>query len=1212
MAAAAGVDPDRLVTEAIEAGVAPLAARPLSLKMLLRVFASDNGFPDTLAALYQQALLLMAGEEDPERQRLRTLTDTAAFAVAARIAAATLLSGRDVIGETEAAAAVRDMVGGTEVDRLIGAETEVLVTEAAVREVLGTALFTARADGMGWAHRTFGEYLAAFWLAGDRLDDLQVKDLMLVDDGSVRAIAPPLRNVAGWLLALRPSFQRDLTSTDAIVLVYGDPASVAVEVRRELLPSLVDALDDQQVERRELRMLWRRVGYEGIAADLRDVLTDPRRGEQTRQAAIDAVAELELQDLIDDVIGIAASTQQSLGLRISALVALRDLGDDVPLDRIRPLALEPQIGDDRDDIKGAALELCWPRAITADELFGVLTPKKTDKFGGRYTAFMLDCAKHLKTPEDLLAGIRWGLTFGRVWHDTRDVIVLADQIVAKAWSLAATVESIAAALADLVELVTPDFKPVLTSASLLRKEAPDAMLDDPAANAAILTVLVGRVAQGRFSEKMLERAILRGFANAIDLHGIIKRWASAETPAVKAAWQAAILGLARGDRIDTIFDVKDTYPELYELVAWRYDAISIDSPEAEALRQQHRRDEEELAAARSRVPPVEPDELDRQVEHYLVAFSEGDIDAFWKLLRPISVDDDGAIRDAQIRDDLTDTPGWRRISDDARRSLVDAAEKYLQHGDPEPDEWLGKPVFFYPAHAGLCALRLLFSERRAAFDNLDACLWRRWASVIIGRRRYSAAADESEFAQATIARVQRAAPDVARETVLALLGVQLHASDLDTYRDRLGSLWDDKLSDALFAQLERTDLEQHEVVGVVEALMRRGRGDAFEWAARHVTTAALTGSDEHRALALDMAGALGAHAPQRLWDLVEVIAAEGDQAPRILLARLTDRSDSGWDGVLEPAQLVRLFGLLDRLFPRDLDSAAERSHRITIEQQASFWRSRIVERLAATATLEAVAAIQTLEDLCDDNGWLRRMGHRAREEVRRAMWAPPAPSAIVRMGGADHRRYIADAPALRRLVTDALSVIATEIRGARSRAPFLWNTKPHRLPRDENEISNMLAEWLRAHIDGSKAIINREVQVNARTSQSADRTDILVQATSDEAMPLSVVVEVKGAWNKDLMTALDDQLATRYLKPDLTDQGIYLVFWFSAAGWEDYNEGERTRRSQATRLEAPALASLLKEQAVQVSTARGVSIDALVIDGSVAWPRRRTEPEPSL
>ncbi|WCB91588.1 hypothetical protein DSM104299_00259 [Baekduia alba] len=1198
MASARGVDDDRFVQAAVTAGVAPLTARPLSLKMVLGVFEAEGGFPDTLGALYQDALLLMVGEDQDERRPLRTLSDTAGFAIAARIAAATVLAGRDVVGDGVDAVALRDLAGGDELDRLVAAETTVAVDERAVQEVLGTALFTGRAGGVGWAHRTFGEYLAAYWLAGDRLTDAQVADLMLVDDGTL-AVAPPLRNVAGWLLGMRPTFQALLTPADALVLVYGDPASVAVEVRRALLPSLLDALDDQQVDRRGLRNLWRWVGYDGIADDLRATLLDLGRDDQTRQAAVDAAAELELDDLVGVLVDVALDPANSVSLRTSALYGLREFGDRVPRERIRPLALQPQPGDDDDEIKGAALHLCWPKAISAPELFAALTPEKNEALLGAYVGFLHGpCVEHLTEPEDLLLGIQWGLTVSHRAHDTRDVTGVADRIVAKAWPLAATVPDIAEALTDLIELASASFSPILRSPRSLRDDAPDSTLDDPQANAAIAAVLVERMAAGTQAGDVVERMVFRDFPREIDMSVVIERWAAAPSGAVKAAWVTCIPWLARGDRADAIYEVRDTYPELYELVAWRYEAIVLDSPEAEALRQQHAH---LLDDNRPSSPPsADLEELDRHIAAELAAFANGNVDAFWRLPRQLFVDDDNWVRDEQTREDLADTPGWRRMSNETRSKLIDAAREYLLRADPETASWLGQDVFFRPARAGYLALKLLFNERRTSFDSLDASVWRRWAPVVIEPRRYGSENDRDAFHTVALACVRADAADVARDVTRALIPGRLFASDIDAARDRLGELWDTSFDDLLFAQLDRSDLERHEIYNVVSALLAVDYADAEDWAASRITSAQLVGDEDQRELALDLAGALAAHAPRRLWPMVESIVGNDDVAGRILLSRLIDRSESGWEGALEPAELARLFGLLRRLFPPDPDAPDGRTFAVTIEMQASFWQSRIVERLVAEGTRDAVSVVAALAAKHDDNGWLRRMYHRAREELRRAVWAPPSPDAVVRLGGVDSRRHVADAPALRRIVMGALVEIAAQMRGARPLAPALWNTKPYRLPKDENEISNMLVEWLSARIGDDKAIINREVQVNPRSGQSADRTDILVQATAAGQGTLSVVVEVKGAWNVDVMTALGNQLAGKYLKPDLTDQGIYLVFWFAEEGWDDFgSESERNRRRRTTRETAPRMAELLEAQAHDVSMALDVTVDAFVIDASL-------------
>jgi hypothetical protein len=271
--------------------------------------------------------------------------------------------------------------------------------------------------------------------------------------------------------------------------------------------------------------------------------------------------------------------------------------------------------------------------------------------------------------------------------------------------------------------------------------------------------------------------------------------------------------------------------------------------------------------------------------------------------------------------------------------------------------------------------------------------------------------------------------------------------------------------------------------------------------------------------------------------------------------------------------------------------------------EASFWRSRILEQLVSAGTQAAVDAVVRLEEKFAQFGWIRSMRHRAQEELRRAMWVPPQPADVVRMGSVDRARYVPDAVALRRVVLDALARIAADMRGAfplaPTLAPTLWNTSPYRLPKSENEISNELARWLRERIGGRRAIVNREVQVNAVGTTGGDRMDLLIQAESTGDRPLTVVVEVKGAWNAELMTAMSNQLVDQYLKPDLTDQGIYLVFWFSQASWDGHDDNQQRRRARATRTAAADLGALLVKQAAEVSRERGVAVTAVVIDGSL-------------
>ena len=91
--------------------------------------------------------------------------------------------------------------------------------------------------------------------------------------------------------------------------------------------------------------------------------------------------------------------------------------------------------------------------------------------------------------------------------------------------------------------------------------------------------------------------------------------------------------------------------------------------------------------------------------------------------------------------------------------------------------------------------------------------------------------------------------------------------------------------------------------------------------------------------------------------------------------------------------------------------------------------------------------------------------------------------------------------------------------------------------------------------------MNREVEVHG--PEGLGKTDIHVDAVTAVKKGgwlerVKVVIEVKGCWNKELLSSMQGQLVKDYLStPDCRD-GIYLVCWFDTARWdaEDYRRGQ--------------------------------------------------------
>ena len=74
-----------------------------------------------------------------------------------------------------------------------GESKNIEITEEVLKETLSTGLFTSKgANRMGWAHQTYAEYLASFYIQQGRLSFKQLKRLIVHPSDSSEHIVPQL------------------------------------------------------------------------------------------------------------------------------------------------------------------------------------------------------------------------------------------------------------------------------------------------------------------------------------------------------------------------------------------------------------------------------------------------------------------------------------------------------------------------------------------------------------------------------------------------------------------------------------------------------------------------------------------------------------------------------------------------------------------------------------------------------------------------------------------------------------------------------------------------------------------------------------------------------------------------------------------------------------------------------------------------------------
>jgi hypothetical protein len=155
----AGVDAETFIPEVIRRNLQPLANRPLTLRLLLAAAATAEGLPESITEVYRRGCRLLAGEPDEDRrsEAFGRLDAGRRVAIASRIAAATVLTGRAAVLLDESQPPSLDdvrldaLVGGRELRE--GAVADSFpVDERSVREALapaGSATVTASAATHG-------------------------------------------------------------------------------------------------------------------------------------------------------------------------------------------------------------------------------------------------------------------------------------------------------------------------------------------------------------------------------------------------------------------------------------------------------------------------------------------------------------------------------------------------------------------------------------------------------------------------------------------------------------------------------------------------------------------------------------------------------------------------------------------------------------------------------------------------------------------------------------------------------------------------------------------------------------------------------------------------------------------------------------------------------------------------------------------------------
>lgn len=394
--------------------ISPLAARPVTLRLLVDLQAVHGELPRSRVELYRHGLQALLREWSIDRARRAPTEYCDPILLAKWIAAALVLGNRAGIAER-----VRPGTGVDDawIDLPELARTIHLDQDAIAGVLCHTGVFSqVGSDKYGWirtfSHRSFGEFLTAQWLYDRRLVPSEILSII----GNRRRVAPQLSEVASWLTGLDRAWFAALLEIQPEIVLRGDPAGLDVDQRRHALAAILDACAAGLLQDNTTgweRELWR-LNFPGIVDLLAArILAEETAGETlfvARRVAIETAETLlpglaasdpdgavRLLDALTTTVTTPDSKTGESNVRSAAGWALHKILTQAEPALLASGLLEPVSNrlrsfldtdleaDPEREIRGVALSTLHPRWLDDDGLVRHLHGLPRMEFSGSYT-----------------------------------------------------------------------------------------------------------------------------------------------------------------------------------------------------------------------------------------------------------------------------------------------------------------------------------------------------------------------------------------------------------------------------------------------------------------------------------------------------------------------------------------------------------------------------------------------------------------------------------------------------------------------------------------------------------------------------------------------------------------------------------------------------------------------------------------------------------
>lgn len=1007
--------PIGFLQEITQKNIVPLAIKPVTLKFLLSIYKrhDESSLLDwTLHDLYLEGCKELCVESKDKHRHpqkpLSTLEVGQRLIVAARIAVGTVFANRSTIwtGSCGSLSAgdlqFQELCEGFETNR----ERHFEVTEQIIWEVLDTGLFSSRGQNrMGWAHKTYAEFLAAWYVARSRLELSEVLRLIVHPEDTAERIIPQLYETVSWLSSMNSEVFSKVIETDPDVLLLSDLTIIDASTKESLVQAVLKSHDQGKLPYHYGADRFRKVEYVGISKLLKQYIGNKEKSINSQYVAIDIVESCCMESVYPILVDVALDQGQPYTVRMRSARVIAGSKNENEKIKLKPLLALDSQDDPDDDLKGYALKSIYPEHMTTHELLNCLTPPKTNTVGSCYQDFIARMLGKKIPDSDLLSALIW-LKEQPARRDLRYPFgSFSDDVMMRAWKRLSE-PLILLEFSQIVYLRVREYDRVIDSSSEISFS--QMVKENTKKRRTLIEAVVSNIKDAK-----KEPGWLSGHSKYSVLSPLEEdfEWLIRKSKASKSQLKRSIYAKLVRYRIDwtNVRQVNAVIVDsasntiLEEEFLLELTPVVLGSPTAKE--QKRRYDEiKEMLIDDYDSKLLEPLPKER-VKICLEKFEEGSVDAWWQLCRELLLTPISLGYDERYQTDIRQFPGWTEASKNTLLRVMIAAKEYIFKGDPQNDSWLGQNKVSYSAIGGYRALTLVASKEPDFISKLPLNIWEKWMGIILD---YPYIDGKDEEARSIILR--SAYEKHSNEFIKVLIAIidSANAQNESAYKHEevIRCCWDKRLESAFLDKLTDEKLTPDNFGEILKVLLAANTERAVGIAESYLIFP-LPVSKKLREKAVVSAQLLVQYAEDASWQTVWNIVEQDYMFGRAVFEEVSFHAQykGHVEKKLTASSIADLYVFLFNQYP-DIEHAKKDERELVVAEDRLVkpvdsiisWRGYLLKRLQERGTLEACTAIRkiihALPELKDKLNW-RLL--EAEALARRQNWQPLKVQEIIRL-----------------------------------------------------------------------------------------------------------------------------------------------------------------------------------------------------------------------